>query len=324
MSRKPRLNAPGEFFHVMARGIDGMPIFKDDYDRIIILKYFAAGLKNADYRCYAWALMNNHYHFLLRSSEILLDKLMRPLNANYAQYYNKKYGRRGYLFQDRFKSIVTQDQKYVEEIIRYIHLNPIRSGICKTIRQLDVYRWTGHSVLLGNNEASFQDTKPVLKRFGKDINAARKAYTAFIEEGIAAKDEPEIIREIRKSNNGILKNHDVGCWVIGDRDFVSKVLRADKDKRLRIARYHQDGWDLDQLLMHIAVKLAVPADRILYPSRNSVFADARHLFCFLGYRELAFSARNIADFLHISPSAVYASSQKGRIISETLNEKLPI
>ena len=90
----------------MARGIEGREIFAVDED-------------------YAWVLMSNHYHLLLRSSDEPIGTMMRRLNSRYARYFSKKYNRRGYLFQDRYKSIATQDQNYIEELVRYIHLNPV-------------------------------------------------------------------------------------------------------------------------------------------------------------------------------------------------------
>lgn len=154
MPRKARLSPSASFFHVMARGIEGQDIFATDGDRLRFLSFLAKGLKRTGFACYAWALMKNHYHLVLRSSEQHLSNLMRPLNSAYAQSFSRAHKRRGYLFQDRFKSIVTQDQGYVEELIRYVHANPLRAGICKSPKELERYPWTGHAVLMGRRKAA--------------------------------------------------------------------------------------------------------------------------------------------------------------------------
>ena len=149
MPRKPRLSVPGALHHVMARGIEGRPIFKSDEDRLKFLSLLAHGIAKSGFKCYAWVLMENHYHLLLRANEMPLSSFMRPLNSRYAHWFRKKSQSRGYLFQDRFKSIATQDQGYIEQLVRYIHLNPLRAGICRTIAELDRYPWSGHSALVG-------------------------------------------------------------------------------------------------------------------------------------------------------------------------------
>ena len=139
MPRKARITVPGVVHHIMARGIDGRNIFIDNDDREMFLGLLGTGIHKNGYKCYAWTLMDNHYHLLLRISENPLAKMMRRLNSTYARYYNARYKRKGYLFQDRFKSIASQDQNYIEELVRYIHLNPIRAGICGTMKELEQY-----------------------------------------------------------------------------------------------------------------------------------------------------------------------------------------
>ena len=152
----------------MSRGLDGIDIFRDDDDRRTFVELLSKNIIAADMRCYAWVLMRNHYHLVIRTSDIALSMLMKPLNAHYASYFNKRHQRRGYLFQDRFKSVATQEQLYIEELIRYVHLNPIRASVCKNLDALDHYAWSGHATIMGNREHPFQDIDTVLRRFGKN------------------------------------------------------------------------------------------------------------------------------------------------------------
>ena len=149
MPRQPRLDAPGLLQHVMARGIERREIFKDDKDRKSFLNRLATILEESQTQCYAWALIPNHFHLLLRTGPTPLSKVMRRLMTGYAVTFNKRHKRNGHLFQNRYKSVVCEEDPYLLELIRYIHLNPLRAGIVNDLKELDKYPWTGHSAILG-------------------------------------------------------------------------------------------------------------------------------------------------------------------------------
>jgi len=136
----------------MARGIERREIFRDDKDRISFLKRLALILEETQTQCYAWTLIPNHFHLLLRTGTVPLSKIMRRLMTSHAVRFNKRHKRSGYLFQNRFKSVVCEQDPYLLELIRYIHLNPMRAGLVKALEELDHYPWSGHSVILGNQE----------------------------------------------------------------------------------------------------------------------------------------------------------------------------
>jgi putative transposase len=315
MARKARINAPGILFHVMARGIDGADIFKDDQDRERFVSFLGNGLRESDYRCHGWALVVNHYHLLVRSSEQPLWVLMKPLNSQYAAYYNKRHGRKGYLFQDRYKSIVTQDQNYLEQLVAYIHLNPLRSGLCSTIEELDRYPWCGHSVLTGFCHQPFQDTQAVLNRFGKNIELAREEYGRFIRDAFARKSEEPFWTAIRTNNKGRKSRQSAGSWVIGDPEFVRKVMAADRKKRTGVVRHAREQCTLDSLAAGIGRRMNLDAESIRFPSKRTGRADARMLLCFAG-RMYGFPAHEIGAFLNISTSAVSNAARKGKAVAE--------
>jgi REP element-mobilizing transposase RayT len=315
MPRTPRLHIPGVVNHIMARGIEGRDIFNNDDDRHLFIRLLAAELNRAGHRCYAWVLMNNHYHLLLRTCEQPLGIMMRRLNSAYARQYGKKYNRRGYLFQDRFKSIATQDQRYVEEIIRYIHLNPIRAGVCQSMDDLDEYRWSGHTVLMGRKAEAFQDTRTVLLRFNDDIETARKRYRTFLSEGLNNSDE-SVIETIRKSNKGTSNIHSSSCWVIGDPEFVRNALLADTEHRIRIAKYQATGWTLEKLADCISSRMKVSKNKLQAKSKRTPEAAARKVFCYLGYRVLGMSATDIARFLGVSIPAVFKAMSNGEKLAK--------
>ncbi|CAB1065958.1 hypothetical protein D1BOALGB6SA_10757 [Olavius sp. associated proteobacterium Delta 1] len=136
MPPRARLDAPGTLHHVMVRAIERRRIFNDVADRKNFIKRLAELCVDTETRIYAWAIMTNHAHILLRSSETGLAGFMRRLLTGYAVSYNRRHRRRGHLFQNRYKSIVCDEDAYFTELVRYIHLNPLRAKLVKSLSQL--------------------------------------------------------------------------------------------------------------------------------------------------------------------------------------------
>ncbi len=188
MPRLARLDAPGLLQHVMARGIERREIFKDDKDRKSFLERLATILEETQTQCYAWALIPNHFHLLLRTGQTPLSKVMRRLMTGYAVTFNRRHKRSGHLFQNRYKSIVCEEDPYLLELIRYIHLNPLRAGLVKDLRELDRYRWCGHSAILSRRKNSL-----IPKRPPNDAPSAyRRIAISLLHQGTEkAKTNPE-------------------------------------------------------------------------------------------------------------------------------------
>ncbi|MCD4825291.1 MAG: transposase [Phycisphaerae bacterium] len=188
MPRQARLDAPGLLQHVVARGIERRKIFWDDQDRQSFLERLALILDETQTQCYAWALIPNHFHLLLRTSLTPLSKVMRRLMTGYAVTFNKRHKRSGHLFQNRYKSVVCEEDPYLLELIRYIHLNPLRAGLVKDLKELDKYPWTGHSAILGKRKNPF-----VPKPHPNDFPFAgrRIAFSQFRPETEKATINPE-------------------------------------------------------------------------------------------------------------------------------------
>ena len=187
MPRQPRLDAPGVLQHVMARGIERRKIFKDDKDRISFLNRLALILEETQTQCYAWALIPNHFHLLLRTGPTPLSKVMRRLMTGYAVTFNLRHRRAGHLFQNRYKSVVCEEDVYLLELTRYIHLNPLRAGIVNDLKELDKYPWTGHSAILGKRK------NPLIPKLEKEVPSADKriGFSQFHLETEKARMNPE-------------------------------------------------------------------------------------------------------------------------------------
>ena len=133
MPRLARLDAPGVLHHIMIRGIERRKIFRSNKDRDDFIERLSIILPESNTYCYAWALLSNHAHFLFRSGEAGISKVMRRLLTGYAVTFNHKYKRHGQLFQNRYKSIICQEDTYLRELVRYIHLNPLRAKLVSDI-----------------------------------------------------------------------------------------------------------------------------------------------------------------------------------------------
>ena len=166
MPRQARLDAPGTLHHIMIRGIERRRIVDDVKDRKNFLDRLERVLQETKTPVYAWALMTNHAHFLLRSGPEGIAKFMRRFLTGYAISYNRRHRRHGHLFQNRYKSIVCDENTYFTELVRYIHLNPIRAGIVETLTKLDRYRYSGHSIIMGKVKNTWQERDYVLNWFG--------------------------------------------------------------------------------------------------------------------------------------------------------------
>ncbi len=189
---------------------------------------------------YAWALMNNHAHILLRSSELGLPAFMRRFLSGYAISYNKRHKRYGHLFQNRYKSIICEEEPYFTELVRYIHLNPLRASIVETLLKLDRYKWCGHSVVMNYKKNKWQDREYILKWFGHKEDEAKKSYRAFIKKGVALGKRADLIggglvrsiggwsalKAMRK--NGIEEKSD--DRILGSGEFVSKLIDEAEEK----------------------------------------------------------------------------------------------
>jgi putative transposase len=137
MPRQPRLDTPGALHHIIARGNERRKIFEDKRDCEEFLVRLEDILSVGQTSCYAWALIPNHFHLFLRTGTVPIATIMRRLLTGYAMYFNRRHRRYGHLFQNRYKSILCQEDPYFTELVRYIHLNPLRAKVVDGVVALD-------------------------------------------------------------------------------------------------------------------------------------------------------------------------------------------
>ena len=177
MARKPRIHFPGAFYHVIARGNQRQDIFLDEGDFKTYLSYLSEYKSKYNFHLYAYALMKNHLHLLFEVEETPLSKIMQVMQFRYARYFNKRYRKVGHLFQGRYKAILCDRDAYLLELVRYIHLNPVRA---KVVDDPEKYPWIGHSVYLGKLKNDLIDEDLVLSQFSGNKSLARREYVGFI------------------------------------------------------------------------------------------------------------------------------------------------
>ncbi|MGD8983083.1 MAG: transposase [Desulfobacteraceae bacterium] len=234
MPRQARLDSPGTLHHVIVRGIEKKEIVSDKYDRADFVKRMGALAQETGTSIYAWSLMTNHAHILLKSGPLGLSKYMRRFLTGYAIAYNIRHKRHGHLFQNRYKSIVCDEDAYFQELVRYIHLNPLRAKIVKDMSALDRYFWCGHGVIMGTKRREWQDRNYVLAWFGTKESEAKRTYREYVKDGIEQGRREDLVGgglirtlggwsqvlSLRRSKEKVLSDE----RILGSGEFVERIL----------------------------------------------------------------------------------------------------
>ena len=331
MPRQSRLDAPGTLHHVIGRGIEKIKIFKSDDDRNDFINRLRGLVREESIIVYAWALMSNHYHLLVRTGKQPLSNSMRRLLTGYVVNFNRRYNRCGHLFQNRYKSIICEDDPYLLELTRYIHLNPLRAGIVKSLSELKRYRWSGHGVITGNTENNWQNVDTVLLYFGKRKKEAIRSYVDFVKDGIDQGQRPEL------TGGGLLRS--AGGWsqvvslrkkgaqiagderILGSSDFVEKLLAEADEKTRQSMRLRKEVPGLDKAASRIAEMQVIEKAELISGSRKKEVVKGRKLFCQVMVKNFGYSGAEVARYLGITTSAVnrlasaYEFPEEGSIIS---------
>lgn len=333
MPRGSRIDATGAVHHIMVRGIECRKIFDNDADGDHFLHRMGEIILDTGTTCFAWSLMSNHFHLLLRTDNVPVSTFMRRLLTGYAIWFNRSRRRHGHLFQNRFKSILCQEDSYLLELVRYIHLNPLRAGLVKNISELDVYPYSGHGALAGGFRKSWQETEEILKLFDRKPATARRMYRHFVEQGI------EQGRRNDLSGGGLIRS--AGGWeglkqkreegqyqrsderILGDSDFVSEVLKKTEESLTKSQKLKSKGMDVDKIAAHVSGLMGVAVEDIWAAGRQQPIVNARSLLCYWAVRELGVSMSSLSRRIGISIPAISKSVARGKQIAQDNAFKMP-
>lgn len=333
MPRLARLDAPGVLHHVIIRGIERQKIFRDKTDQDNFVDRLARLVPETQTSCYAWVLMSNHAHFLFRSGPGGLAPLMRRLLTGYAVSFNRRHKRHGQLFQNRYKSIICQEDVYLKELVRYIHLNPVRAKLVQDLKALNRYLYSGHITLMGRMKRPWQDDKYTLRYFGKTIRKARKHYAAYMEAGLSQGRQPNLV------GGGLIRS--LGGWsevkrmrlkgmdrikgderILGDSEFVQSVLAQAADKFEQHYELKRLGYDWNTVAEKVALIYDISVEEFFRRGRQRLRVDGRSLFCYWMVRELKMPLTDLAIKLDMTVSGVGYAVQRGEVIALQNNYKL--
>jgi len=315
----------------MVRGIERTPIFRDDTDRREFLARLAALAEAGAWSVYAWALLPNHAHLLVRTGTRPLPRSMRSLLTGYAGAFNRRHKRVGHLFQNRYKSIVVEEEPYLLELVRYLHLNPLRAKVVPSVRALDRFPWTGHSALLGTVSRPWQDTRTILAQFGPTPTRARRAYRVFLAAGLPQGRRSEL------QGGGLVRS--LGGWqavtavrrtgapvqadarILGTGDFVAAVLRealGPAEAAGRPARV-----SLETLAARVAARLGVPVPALFGQTQTRPAVAARQLLAYVWVEGLGRRASDLARALGQTRGNISTAARRGAVQATRWQAEIP-
>jgi REP element-mobilizing transposase RayT len=303
----------------MVRGLERRIIFRDDADRTDFVARLATLATRGALTIYAWALLPNHAHLLLRTGARPLARSMRSLLTGYAGAFNRRHHRTGHLFQNRYKSIVVEEEPYLLELVRYLHLNPLRAQVVLDLRALDRYPWSGHTALLGTAARPWQATQEILDRFGSRLPQARRAYRLFVAAGIPQGHQPAF------QGGGLLRSQ--GGWaavaalrrgreayqaderILGSSAFVEAVRQALQAASPPPARRRP----LAELIARVCAATGGHPGALRQGSRRPALARAREGIAYIAVEVEGYSGRAVAEALGVRPPSVYKAAARGSV-----------
>lgn len=177
MSRQARQKSQSGIYHIILRGINNQILFEEEEDKEKFIECLRFYKESSNYIIFGYCLMDNHIHLLIKEGKESIGNTMKRIGVSYVSWYNRKYNRRGHLFQDRFKSEVVENNEYLLTVLRYIHQNPQKAG---NIKKLEEYKWSSYEEYLGQPKAV--DIDFILKIFNSEKQQSMIDFKNFMNE----------------------------------------------------------------------------------------------------------------------------------------------
>ena len=267
MARKPRLFAPGVLYHVIVRGNQRQKTFPQPGDYQVYLEKLGHYRRKYGVTIYAYCLMPNHVHLLLECAKWPLGKFMQGVQQTYTQYYNRKYKKVGHLFQGRYKAILCQKDAYLLELIRYIHLNPVRSKLAGPD-----YRYSSEQAYRSGKPTAIIDPRPVLKMIG-----GIGGYRRFVQDGMG--------QEHREDYYAVEDQR-----FLGEEDFGEKLRREYENDAVTKRRA------LSVVVKELANTLKVRPEQLQTPSRGRELSQQRTKAAYVLVRRGGYPVKEVARY----------------------------
>jgi REP element-mobilizing transposase RayT len=228
MPRKPRKLSNSGVYHVMIRGNEKKDIFIDHSDKNKIVRVLKSVNTKKSYSLYAYCIMNNHAHFVIKELNEDISNIMKRINTSYATYYNRKYNRVGHVFQDRFKSEPVEDERYLLQVIRYVHNNPVKAEI---VAEPENYPWSSYSQYIagGKDQEDFLSSEEILELYGKTQDNAIIKFIEFTKKS----DDKEFL----DTHDDVSKSQEITMIVdnyLSKNQIKREVLLSNREIRNRL------------------------------------------------------------------------------------------
>ncbi|MFQ5721871.1 MAG: helix-turn-helix domain-containing protein, partial [Candidatus Aminicenantales bacterium] len=311
MARPLRLCFENAVYHITARGNRRDNIFYSNRDKKSFLERMNETYEKYSFICYAYCLMDNHYHLFIKTLFANLSDGIHYLNASYANWFRVKYKLVGSIFQGRYKSILVDEQSYALVLSVYIHLNPIRAGI---VKEIDEYRWSSFLDYIGARKATVKrlDTSFILSQFGGNLDQAQKRYKEFVL------NSTEIENPLKDSFKGI---------AVGSDDFIDKIKERvksiGKDREIKETKFIE-SLDKEEIIKMLSRHFMVERQDVLSKRRGNIY---RQMALYFLKTHTSLSLREIGNLFDMDYTAVsYAVKRfeerfkKEKKLSKALNE----
>jgi REP element-mobilizing transposase RayT len=298
MARKPRIQFEGAFYHIIVRGNQKQDIFLDDTDCRRYLERLKTYKNTCGFILYAYILMRNHVHLLVETPNDPISRIMQRINFTYTQYFNRKYGKVGHLFQGRYTSYLCDKDTYLLNLVRYIHLNPVRAGL---VKDAGAYAWGSHGDYL-QGAKGLVDTDKVLRLFSERIGVARQKYMEFMTGG----------------------DSDTNPWpyaayeqqIIGDERFIEKVEKRTENVKKRAKKI-----PIRDLVQAIEEEMGIGLPELISRRRDERLRTARGILVALA-KETGYKMVDIGRILKrdISVLSRLANITETKEVTKTLQK----
>jgi len=297
VARPLRIQYPNAFYHVTSRGNERKAIFKTDKDRERFLSYLQSAHERYGAIVHVYCLMGNHYHLLLDTPRSNLSQILHHVNGAYTTYFNVKRQRSGHLFQGRYRAILVEKDVYCQELSRYIHLNPLRAGIVKDLRE---YPWSSYPYYIGlKKKPSWLEADHILGYFGRQASRAQRKYRDFVQEAIGV-EQKDPLRAVFAST------------FLGSQEFIKQLTQGSKDgkdadtRNIPVLKALVERPTLDEIKNKV--------EEVIEPEGPFIKKFCIHISHEYG----GFSLKEIGGFYNMEDSAVSQASRrfKQRITEE--------
>jgi len=300
MASKPRIIVSNFIYHISSQGTSEISVFENDDLKSFFLQQLAKTIKKYPCTCLSFSITNNQYHLVIKTGQDSISRIMQQFNSVIAKNFNRTKGRNGVVFKTRFRSVIVEDDK-LKELIRFVNLEPVNKKEC-TISELDNYRWSAHSSLLGNVEHQFLSTNEVLMQFSSSDSV--KDYQDYIHNRKPDSSTMDFLNHLMDAILGREHFHNGESWVLGKPEFVKHILNLDECRRARIARHISNNVSFNEIQEEVTRLLCLPKEALFRQGQFDVRSTARELFVAVGKLCFDYSGAQIAKHLNTSQSAV--------------------